>query len=81
MNKFYVQLTKKFVRITYFLTLTLLTFSLQGIAAWIQTGPEVGFIKIIESNGVLYSTNAIGFYKSTDNGLNWSRVQLLQVLQ
>jgi hypothetical protein len=74
MNKFYVQLTKKFVRITYFLTLTLLTFSLQGIAAWIQTGPEVGFIKIIESNGVLYSTNAIGFYKSTDNGLIWSRV-------
>lgn len=74
MNTFYVQLTKKFIRITYFLTLTLLTFSLQGIAAWIQTGPEVGFIKIIESNGVLYSTNSIGLYKSTDNGLNWNRV-------
>jgi photosystem II stability/assembly factor-like uncharacterized protein len=74
MNKFYVQLTKKFVRITYFLTLTLLTFSLQGIAAWIQTGPEGGSFFIKDNNGILYSTNAIGFYKSTDNGLNWSRV-------
>ncbi|MCC6251671.1 MAG: T9SS type A sorting domain-containing protein [Bacteroidia bacterium] len=60
-------------------TLTLLMLMLicilQSRAQWVQTGPEaVGIIKIIENNGILYSTNLIGLYKSTDNGLNWNRV-------
>ncbi len=43
-------------------------------AQWIQTGPATGQIKIVENNNNLYSTNAIGFYKSTDNGVTWSRI-------
>jgi hypothetical protein len=43
-------------------------------AQWIQTGPATGQIKIVENNNNLYSTNAIGFHKSTDNGVTWSRI-------
>ncbi|MFN5207954.1 MAG: hypothetical protein ACK5D8_00555 [Bacteroidota bacterium] len=47
---------------------------MQSKASWTQTGPEGGSFFIKENNGVLYSTNAIGLYKSTDNGINWNRV-------
>ena len=52
----------------------LLLISFQSKAAWTQNGPEGGSFFIKENNGILYSTNAIGLYKSTDNGLNWNRV-------
>jgi photosystem II stability/assembly factor-like uncharacterized protein len=74
MKNLYSQSSKKIERIALFLTLLILTISLQSKAAWTQTGPDAGFISIKENNGILYSTNAIGFYKSTDNGLNWNRV-------
>jgi len=74
MNNLYHQTTKKGMSIFYLLTLLMLSTSLQSKAAWTQTGPESGFISIKENNGILYSTNAIGLYKSTDNGVNWNRV-------
>lgn len=74
MKNLYSQSSKKIVKITCFLTLIILSIGLQSKAAWTQTGPEGGSFFIKENNGVLYSTNAIGLYKSTDNGLNWNRV-------
>ena len=58
-------------------TFLMLISSLQSFASWTQTGPEGGSFFIKENNGILYSTNAIGFYNSTDNGLNWNRVSAL----
>lgn len=58
--------------ILFIITLYLIGF--EGKADWTQTGPEGGSFFIKENNGVLYSTNAIGLYKSTDNGFNWNRV-------
>jgi hypothetical protein len=58
------------------LALILLKVSFLSFANWTQTGPETGFISIKENNGILYSTNAIGLYKSIDNGLNWNRVSI-----
>jgi hypothetical protein len=74
MNNLYFQSTKKTARFFYLLALFILTTSLQSKASWTQTGPEAGSFFIKENNGVLYSTNAIGLYKSTDNGVNWARV-------
>ena len=70
----YFQSTKKTARFFYLLALFILTTSLQSKASWTQTGPEGGSFFIKENNGVLYSTTAIGLYKSTDNGVNWARV-------
>lgn len=59
------------------LTFLLLICTLQSWAQWVHTGPETGFFNFIENNGILYSTNTIGLYKSTDNGNNWNRVSSL----
>jgi photosystem II stability/assembly factor-like uncharacterized protein len=59
------------------LTFLLLICTLQSWAQWIQTGPEGGAFFIREHNGILYSTTAIGLYKSTDNGSNWARISTL----
>jgi len=56
------------------ITFLFLAISLNSSAQWTQTGPEGGSFFIKENNGILYSTNAIGLYKSTDNGVNWNRV-------
>lgn len=77
MKSLYSKSSKKIVRTTCFLIVLILTFSLQSKAAWIQTGPEGGSFFIKENNGILYSTNAIGLYKSSDNGLNWTRVSTM----
>ncbi|MFN5209303.1 MAG: hypothetical protein ACK5D8_07415, partial [Bacteroidota bacterium] len=74
MNNLYFQSTKTTARFFFLLALFILTTSLQSKASWTQTGPEAGSFFIKENNGVLYSTNAIGLYKSTDNGVNWARV-------
>jgi len=74
MNNLYFQSTKITARFFFLLALFILTTSLQSKASWTQTGPEGGYISIKENNGILYSTNTIGLYKSTNNGLNWNRV-------